>query len=93
MLAISFDMSVAGLRENYGEPYNNAYFEISNILEQFGFYRVQGSVYMTQDGNMLNLTLAMNALRSTPWFKASVRDIRAFRVEDWSDFTGFFKTE
>lgn len=49
--------------------------------------------YMTQDGNMLNLTLAMNALQSTPWFKASVRDIRAFRVEDWSDFTGFFKTE
>lgn len=25
------------------------------------------------------------------WFKKSVRDIRAFRVEDWSDFTAIFK--
>ena len=40
---------------------------------------------------MLNLTMAMNALRATPWFRDSVRDIRAFRVEDWSDFTAFFK--
>lgn len=91
MFAISFDMVVADLKANYGEPYNNAYFEISNILEQFGFYRVQGSVYVTKDGNMLNLTMAMNALRATLWFKASVRDIRAFRVEDWSDFTKFFR--
>lgn len=91
MFAISFDMVVADLRMNYGEPYTNAYFEISNILEQFDFYRVQGSVYVTKNGNMLNLTMAMNALKATPWFRDSVRDIRAFRVEDWSDFTPFFK--
>ena len=91
MFAISFDMVVADLKANYGEPYNNAYFEISNILEQFGFYRVQGSVYMSKEGNMLNLTMAMNALRATPWFRDSVRDIRAFRVENWSDFAAFFK--
>lgn len=93
MFAISFDMVVSDLRVNFGEPYTNAYYEISNILERFGFYRVQGSVYVSQDGNMLNLTLAMNALKSVSWFKNSVRDIRAFRVEDWSDFTQFFKEE
>ena len=27
----------------------------------------------------------------TSWFKASVRDIRAFKVENWSDFTAIVK--
>jgi virulence-associated protein VapD len=34
----------------------------------------------------------MIALRALPWFPASVRDIRAFRVEQWSDFTSFIKS-
>ena len=33
----------------------------------------------------------MNALKALPWFPACVRDIRAFRVEQWSDFTAFIK--
>ena len=30
---------------------------------------------------------AFTALKAMPWFPGSVRDIRAFRVEQWSDFT------
>ena len=30
MYAIAFDMFVSDLKEHYGEPYNNAYFEIKN---------------------------------------------------------------
>jgi virulence-associated protein VapD len=33
----------------------------------------------------------MTALKSLPWLPASVRDIRAFRVEQWSDFTAIMK--
>lgn len=33
MYAISFDMVIVDLKNNYGEPYNNAYYEISTILE------------------------------------------------------------
>jgi virulence-associated protein VapD len=40
---------------------------------------------------MVNLTRAMIKLRSVNWFKNSVRDIRAFKVEDWSNFTDFMK--
>ncbi|MBO5616261.1 MAG: hypothetical protein J5932_09140 [Prevotella sp.] len=40
-------MSITGLKEYYGEIYNNAYYEI----------------------------------------RKSVRDIRGYRVEEWSDFT------
>ncbi|MFR1243143.1 MAG: virulence protein, partial [Butyricimonas faecihominis] len=34
---------------------------------------------------------AIDALRKTEWFRKSVRDIRAFKVEDWSDFTEIIK--
>jgi virulence-associated protein VapD len=33
MYAIAFDMVIADLKEYYGEPYNNAYFEIGKIGE------------------------------------------------------------
>ena len=62
MFAVAFDMVVQDLRTFYGEPYNNAYYEISNIMEQYGFYGAQGSLYLTQDSNMANLFRLMNHL-------------------------------
>jgi len=40
---------------------------------------------------MANLFQAIIGLRSLSWFSASVRDIRAFRIEQWSDFTPVMK--
>lgn len=91
MYAISFDMVVADLKQYYGEPYNNAYFEIKTELRKFGFYNAQGSLYLTEDRNMANLFRAIDALKRIDWFKKSVRDLRAFRIEDWSNFTDFVK--
>ncbi len=31
MYALSFDMNIADLKENYGEIYNNAYYEVRRI--------------------------------------------------------------
>ena len=93
MFAISFDMVIYDLKQHYGEPYNNAYFEISKVLRKYDFYNTQGSVYLTENGDMSNLFRAMNALKKIAWFRNSVRDIRAFRVEDWSDFTTYFQEE
>ena len=93
MFAIAFDMDIKELRSTYGEPYNNAYYEIKILLRKFDFYNTQGSVYLTQNQDMTNLFRAMNALKAIPWFKASVRDIRAFRVENWSDFTQIVKEQ
>ena len=91
MFALAFDMDINALSKNYGEPYNNAYYEIKKLLRGYDYYATQGSVYLSNDNDMLHLVQAMNALKSVSWFKDSVRDIRAFRVEDWSDFTPFFK--
>lgn len=91
MFAISFDMLIADLKENYGVSYNNAYYEISVVLEEFHFFRAQGSVYLSEKNDIANLTKAMIKLKDIDWFRNSVRDIRAFKVEDWSDFTSFMK--
>ena len=40
---------------------------------------------------MANLFKAIAALKALSWFPSSVSDIRAFRVEQWSDFTPFIK--
>jgi virulence-associated protein VapD len=87
MFAISFDMVISNLKKYYGEPYNNAYYEISGILESYNFFRTQGSVYLSEINDMSNLIDAIDALIEKEWFANSVRDIRAFRVEDWSNFT------
>ncbi|MBP5679943.1 MAG: virulence protein [Bacteroidales bacterium] len=93
MFAIAFDMDVQELRNAYGEPDNNAYYEIKTILRRYGFYNTQGSVYLSDKDDMANLFSAIYALKNTPWFKSSVRDIRAFKVENWSDFTQIVKAD
>jgi virulence-associated protein VapD len=41
---------------------------------------------------LAKLFAAITALKALPWLPASVRDIRAFRVEQWSDFTRLVKS-
>ena len=82
---------ISDLKLHYGEPYNNAYFEITNELEKYGFYRAQRSVYISEKDDLANVSRAMIALKNIEWFRKSVRDIRAFKVENWSSFTEFMK--
>ncbi len=90
MFAIAFDLQVTELEQHYGKPYNNAYVEVRKILKSFGFQWIQGSTYAT-DGDLSNLFSAMEKLQKIDWFCKSVRDIRAFKIEDYSDFTPKFK--
>jgi virulence-associated protein VapD len=87
MYAIAFDLVVADTEKHHSKGVSQAYTDISSTLDRFGFRRVQGSVYVTDSENMANLFEAIMALKALPWFPASVRDIRAFRIEQWSDFT------
>lgn len=43
MFAIAFDMDVNALKTNYGEPYNNAYYEIKTALRVIkNLYEIYG---------------------------------------------------
>lgn len=93
MYAIAFDLEIAKLKEHYGDPYNNAYLEIGKELKILGFDWTQGSLYLSSNGknNLTDVYKAINKLSKINWFSKSVRDIRAFKVEDWSDFTAIVK--
>ncbi|MEL7656840.1 MAG: virulence associated protein VapD [Bacillota bacterium] len=94
MYALAFDMKVDELKKHYGESYGNAYLEIRQELEAIGFEWTQGSLYIsTSQNNLTNVYRAINKLQKIEWFTKSVRDIRAFKVEDWSDFTEIVKGE
>ena len=86
MYAIAFDLEVAVLKVVYGDPYDNAYFEVRQELEALG------SVYIYDgESTLAAVYRAISQLSSIDWFKKSVRDIRAFKVEDWSDFTSIVR--
>ena len=93
MYAIAFDLKIDDLKKTYGEPYNRAYDEIKQELEALGFEWTQGGVYMSvaKENTLTTVYRAINRLSAIDWFKKSVRDIRAFKVEDWSDFTDIVK--
>lgn len=91
MFAISFDMVVSELEKHYGTPYNSAYYEIRQVLKKDGFFWFQGSTYMTNSNDLSVVFKAILDLKGIDWFRLSVRDIRGFRVEDWSNFTELVK--
>ncbi len=58
-------------------------------MEILGFEWIQESLYV--NSTLAEVYKAITKLKSIEWFKNSVRDIRAFKVEDWSDFTAIVK--
>ena len=95
MYAIAFDQKIDTLKQEYGDPYNRAYDEIRQELETLGFEWTQGSVYInhSEKDSLTTVYKAINRLSRIKWFRESVRDIRAFKVEDWSDFTDIVRGE
>ena len=91
MYAIAFDLVVADTERHHPKGVTQAYADIGSILFAKGFERVQGSLYVTSNEDMANLFVTIMDLRALPWFPLSVRDIRAFRIEQWSDFTPVVK--
>ena len=92
MFAIAFDLVVAETRRQHPKSLSQAYADIGATLGEFGFDRVQGSLYVSGSEDLANLFAAITALKALSWLPPSVRDIRAFRVEQWSDFTELVKT-
>jgi virulence-associated protein VapD len=91
MFAIAFDLVVAETEAVHPKGVTQAYDEIGRTLKRYDFSRIQGSVYATEVEDLANLLQAMNALKALTWFPQCVRDVRAFRIEQWSDFTPFMK--
>jgi virulence-associated protein VapD len=91
MFAVAFDLTVKDAKKHHPRGVTQAYTDIGSALGVYGFKRIQGSVYVCEEENLATLTMAMNALKALQWFPRAVRDIRAFRIEQWSDFTPYMQ--
>lgn len=91
MFAIAFDLVVADAELHHPRGATQAYADIKRTLARYGFVGVQGSVYLNESSDLSNLVAAVMALKALPWLPEAVRDIRGFRVENWSDFTPLVK--
>ncbi|TID11112.1 VapD [Avibacterium paragallinarum] len=81
---ITFDMDTNCLKENYhGNSYNNAYYDIRNVLEQHGFNNLQGSVYLGREGiSEAHGTIAIQELTAKfDWFYPCTSNIKFYRIE------------
>lgn len=91
MFAIAFDLVVKDAETHHPKGVTQAYADIAATLKKYGFARVQGSLYTNDKEDMSNLFSALMALKALKWFPNVVGDIRAFKVEQWSDFTAMVK--
>ena len=91
MFAIAFDLDIRRTKTQHSRGVQQAYADIRPTLKRFGFEWKQGSVYTCDNEDLGNLFAAIYALKSLAWFPPSVRDLRAFRVEQWSDFMAIMK--
>lgn len=91
MLAIAFDLTVAEVERLHPRSVPAAYADIGRVMALHGYEWRQGSVCIGGDENLATLFSLIEDLRNLPWFPAAVRDIRAFRVEQWSDLTPLMK--
>lgn len=81
---ITFDMDTNCLKDNYhNTSYNNAYYDLRNVLEKHGFEHLQGSVYLGQEGvSEAHGTLAIQELTAKfDWFYPCVSNIKFYRIE------------
>ena len=88
MFALAFDLELRLVRANRTGHVSGAYNEIRDLLvNTHGFQWTQGSLYVLHSDDMSSLFGAIQALMGLAWFRNSVRDLRGFRVEQWSNFT------
>lgn len=82
------------LKDNYHNmSYNNAYYDLRNVLEKHGFEHLQGSVYLGLEGvSEAHGTLAIQELTAKfDWFYPCVSNIKFYRIE--SDLNADFIAE
>ena len=91
MFAIAFDLDYWETQMRHPSSLRQAYRDIETTLARYGFSRVQQSTCHCATDDLMNLFAAVLALKAMPWFAECVRDIRGYRVEQWSDLTPLMK--
>ena len=91
MFALAFDLDVGLAQQHHPRSTRQAYLDLERLMKKHGFQRVQWSVYAADTDDLGKLFLAILALRSLPWLGMCLKELRAFRTDNGSDFTAIVK--
>ncbi len=86
--AIAFDLDGATAEKHCGPNWRGScYAKIANVFSEFGFGRVQGSVYFgDESSDAVRCVMAVQeADRRFAWFASAVKDLRMLRVDEDND--------
>jgi len=89
MCTIAFDLVVVDTAQNHPKGVSQAYAISARRLRIADSTGSRGVSTSQQGEDLANLFAAIMALKVLPWLPGSVHDIRAFRLEQWSDFTSW----
>lgn len=64
---------------------------ISKLLNENGFVPISDNFYICYDDGLLKIFRVVQALKKNDSFKAYIRDMHAFKIEDFSSFTDIIK--
>jgi virulence-associated protein VapD len=85
--AIAFDLDTAAAETVCGSGWRGCYEKIALVFAEYGFTRVQGSVYFGDEAtDAVRCVMAVqDADRRYSWFGRAVRDLRMLRVDEDND--------
>lgn len=85
--AIAFDLDTAMAETLCGSAWRGCYEKIALVFAEYGFTRVQGSVYFGDaNADAVRCVMAVqDADRRFSWFGRVVRDLRMLRVDEDND--------
>lgn len=65
--------------------------DICKLLSNNGFKPISDTFYICHDDGLLNIFRVIQSLKENVSFKDYIRDIHAFKMEDFSSFTDIIK--
>jgi virulence-associated protein VapD len=68
------------------------YCEVEQVLRSNNFERVQDNLHLSRENDIAKIYRAINGLREIILFKENLKEIRVFKISDWSNFTEIIKS-
>lgn len=94
MYGITYDLDTHVLEDELGIKRKVANGQIDQILESVGYVRFKYGTYVCQSPQVPEILVVHNtitALKELPWASMAIKNLVAFKIEDWGDITSCLK--
>lgn len=94
MYGITYDIDERALEEKASISQSEAEAQIESALSSIGYERFKSDIFVCPNPNGPEIVIVhdtITTLNGIPWAKDAVKNLVAFRIEDWGDITNCLK--